>query len=306
MRRTRTTETGELRRKLLTDHEPETGTTKATKATKVRRIRLRGLRVLGGENRSKESLEFRSKLRTAHEPGSAGVSPAHSDSPFHVRLRFKESPAARSGAAFTLIELLVVVAIIGVLASMLLPALGRAKQKARMTQCQNNLRQVGIYTLLYAQDHASRLVIDSPLQKGITWGSLLASNVASPPFDVFVCPAYKPFRFTNWLTTFGVRQDPPPEYTRGVLGEILMVDAVERPTEYLHVADTTSRGRDGIGSQQFHFFRAASEKEVHGRHGKLADGLFLDGHVEGCNARRLEGLGITGLFEADTVPGYFP
>ncbi len=58
---------------------------------------------------------------------------------------------------FSLLELLVVLAIIGILVSMLLPVLGRAKSKAYNSVCVNNLRQLGIATRLYSEDNANRL-----------------------------------------------------------------------------------------------------------------------------------------------------
>ena len=63
------------------------------------------------------------------------------------------------GRAFTLIELLVVIAIIALLASLLLPAIARAKDKAHDTRCLNNLKQMGVAVFMYYDEHESRLPV---------------------------------------------------------------------------------------------------------------------------------------------------
>lgn len=208
--------------------------------------------------------------------------------------------------AFTLIELLVVIAIIAILASLLLPSLAKAKAKAKQTQCINNLKQVGLAITIYAGDHQDVVQIDSPLNSRFSWGGFIFTNenVGSPA--VFRCPAYPPMIYTNWFCTFGVWSDPPDSVRSGEFKENVRVSAIQNPTEYVHLADTTSRGRLGLGGVQFYTFRTNSQFEVHARHNESADVWCFDGHVESMKKLRLEKLGIKPLIGRDTIPSYLP
>jgi len=85
----------------------------------------------------------------------------------------------KTAAAFTLIELLVVMAIISVLAALLLPTLGRAKETARATACLSNLHQAGIALQIYVQENNNKM----PVMRDVSTDPAVAATNTFPAIN---------------------------------------------------------------------------------------------------------------------------
>ena len=216
----------------------------------------------------------------------------------------------QSAGGFTLIELLVVVAIIGVLAGLLLPALAAAKAKARSIQCMNNLRQIGLGLRTYADDFRG-LVPETT--HGISdihrsWIFTLQDYVGDVD-EIRACPADPKWqaRLTNNASSYIPNEfvfvDCFDPFGR-VLESHRNLDQLPRPTETF----TVFEGADDLAPSVYadhthsrnwhkgweavlfdiqpdrHRLGGANEEHTAGR----ANYLFADGHVEALPAVRIK------------------
>lgn len=205
-------------------------------------------------------------------------------------LRNGRNASHRNG--FTLIELLVVIAIIAILASILFPVFARARENARRTSCQNNMKQMTLGMMQYVQDYDEHFGFsgcgcgDFPAQCGLTdavdgksWANMVQPYVKST--QVFKCPS------DSRGATFTMSYGP-----NALLGG--STSASVAPSTAKSLAAITSSTRTIMWHEakysvatyntiQCHMYwaRALTESDVsHDRHLEGTNFSFVDGHVK--------------------------
>ena len=204
--------------------------------------------------------------------------------------------------AFTLIELLVVIAIIAILAAILFPVFAQAREKARQTQCLNNLKQISMAWIMYTNDYDEKVC---PMQstdwtiwwdgKDDTWGASGKFYYDQGYLGPYIkngkmgkCPSYngKSYDRENTGYAYNVMLGGEVQMDGTYVPEPASLGAVNKPSETIAFADAASNSENQIYASQTLYppsfaWSGYGFGKVHFRHGgDMANIAFADGHVK--------------------------
>ena len=196
--------------------------------------------------------------------------------------------SARRARRFTLIELLVVIAIIAILASLLLPALAQARAKARSISCVNDLKQIQLAWIMYADSNNEKYGGANVYQgTNLPWYRVLEPYGITEP--VSRCPSKQdqvPGYGCNWR---GVGYNVGTPYTpprTGPTYEGMRLSQIKTPSTLIMMGDSYEANPVSIsGSTTTRFYaiylyaEANNEPSLYGRHNEGNNFSFCDGHV---------------------------